>query len=85
MGRNNKMVIHKLNVNSGRPTMSKKKRQKIRLEVYNLKKLAAACKRSGDSYRKTYQSVRGKALELRNFHPTQGTRFIEELNRITPV
>jgi len=85
MGRNTKMVIHKLNVNSGRPTMNKKKRQKIRLEVYNLKKSATVCKRSGEPYKKLYQSVHGKVLELCNFHPTQGAQFIEELKQIAPV
>ncbi len=79
-----KMVIHNLNINSGRPTMNKKKRSKIRLELFNLKKFADACGRDGDEYVSQYHSVMGKVRELSKFHPLQGEKYLSELKQYYP-
>lgn len=85
MGGDNKMVIHNLNVNSGRPTLNKVKRQKIRLEVFNLKKLSIVCNKRGKKYEELFKSVNGKVLELCKFHPSQGEKYLDELNSIRPI
>ena len=79
------MIIHKLNVNSGRPTMDKKRRQRVRLELYNLKKFAVQCRRSGVLYRQQYNSLVGKVRELEKFHSVQGEKYSDDLKRIKPI
>ena len=85
MGKSVKMKIHKLLVNSGRPTMEKQKRSKIRLEVFNMKKIADSCGRKGAKYITQFSSVTGKVRELSKFHPTQAKKHIAELQQISPI
>ncbi len=84
MSKSVRMTVHKLTINSGRPTMDKKRRNKIRLEVFNLKKFANACGRKSDEYQSQFNSVTGKVRELLKFHPSQGEKYLDQLLLIRP-
>lgn len=85
MGGSDPVVIHKLNVNSGRATMSRKKRDDIRAEIFSLKKLAVSSLREGDEYRKRYSSVTGKVRSLSKFHKALGDKYFSDLKEIPPM
>ncbi len=84
MSKANKMVIHKLNVNSGKPTIDKRKRRRIRLELFNLKKYSDEYGRNGETYVSQYDSLTGKVRELSKFHPAQGEKYLNELEQLIP-
>lgn len=84
MSKANKMVIHKLNVNSGRPTIDKRKRRRIRLELFNLKKYSDVHGRNGEVYVSQYNSLTGKIREISKFHPAQGEKYLNELEQLIP-
>lgn len=84
MGSNYKMTVHKLNVSSGKPTLHKIKRQKLRLEFFNLKKFSKACNKQGKEYEKLFKSINGKILEFNKFHPSQGEKYLDELRSLKP-
>lgn len=74
------MLVHKLNVNSGKPTVRKNKRNNIRLEVFNLEKEFSHLRGTSDPhYLARFQSVSGKVRELAKFHPKLGRRLQQKL------
>ncbi len=77
--RKNNTTVHNLNVTTSFPTFSRKKRNNIRLAVFNCKK--AYRKREVDflTYKKMYQSARTKVGQLGRLHPEQAKRLKLEL------
>lgn len=77
--------IHKLLINSGRPTMSKRRRDKIKSDVFKLKKLSLECKRNGEEYYDEHVSLSGKVRELSKFHANQGKKLNKIMSAIPPL
>lgn len=84
MRKSNRMNIHKLTVNSGRPTLSKIKRNNIRMDMYNLLKIRIAHGRNSQPYKSKFNSVSGRVRELSIFHAHQALKLRATLDRITP-
>ena len=82
---NKRMTVHNLTINSNHPSVGKKKKKQIRLEVYNLNKLAQVTKRRTTSYRHQFQSVSGKVENLRKFHPALADKLATQLNELRPI
>jgi len=73
--------IHNLNMDSGKPTMPKEKRYKIRAAVHNLETLA----RTGVSWngiKKEFNKVNGGVQLLRRLHPNEARKYVEKLSEI---
>lgn len=75
--------IHNLNVNSGRPTISKVKRREIRQAVYECE-IAFSQQLDSETYKNLYNSVRGQVAYLQRFHSNQAEQYIKRLNLIKP-
>lgn len=83
MTRRNRVDIHNLNVNSGKPTLSQVERRKIRKAVYECE-VAFSSRMNPEAYEKLYKSVRGQVAHLQRFHPNQAEQYIERLLLIRP-
>lgn len=75
--------IHSLNLNSGKPTLSKLKRREIRKAVYECEKTFSAGLYP-EVYEKLFDSVRGQVAHLQRFHPNQAEQYIKRLDLIRP-
>jgi hypothetical protein len=73
--------IHNLNMDSGRPTMPKAKRYKIRAEVHKLETLVLTGI-SWDGIEMDFNSVMGKVQLLKRLHPNEGKKYLEKLAEI---
>lgn len=82
--RANKMTVHKLNVNSGRPTLCKPSRAKIRAAVKECEEIAAV-DRSSEKYKQLYQSVNGRVAVMIRLHPNEAKEYRERLQKIKPI
>jgi hypothetical protein len=80
----NKMTVHKLNVNSNRPTLGKQNRAKIRAAVKQCEE-AASIDRSSDEYERLYQCVQGRVAEMGKLHHTEAKKYRERLQEINPI
>lgn len=85
MSGSNRMEVHNITLNSGRITMSRAKRKRIRLEVFNLKKSAIECSRRGCEYVSSYNSIMGKVRELEKFHPEEAEAYFSDMEDIIPL
>ena len=54
------MQVHKLNVNSGKPTYEKKKKELLKLEMFNLQKHSEKHGRNSKEYLIKHRSLTGK-------------------------
>ena len=84
MSKSNQMRIHKLNVNAGRPTLPRKKRNNIRMDIHNLLKLKNDVGRRSPVYMKRFNSVVGRVRELSRFHSNEAARYVAILNNVKP-
>ena len=75
--------IHNLNTNSGRPTVSKAERKRIRAAVEECE-IAAKSRMSLKDYEKIFLSVRGRVAVLERLHPNLAKRYLERLEMVTP-
>jgi hypothetical protein len=73
--------IHNLNMDSGRPTLQKTKKNKIRASVHNLEKLARTGV-SWDGIKKDFDKVNGGVQPLKRTHPNKAKKYVEELDEI---
>lgn len=76
--------IHNLNTNSGRPTVSKAERKRIRAAVDECE-TAAKLRMSRRDYEKIFLSVRGRVAVLETLHPNLAKRYLEKLEVLTPT
>jgi len=73
--------IHNLNMDSGKPTMPKAKRYKIRASVHNLERLART-EVSWDGIETEFKKVNGGVQLLRRLHPNEAKKYVEKLDEI---
>ena len=78
-----KVQIHNLNVNSGKPTLSRVERMRIRAAVYECE-VSASMDLEPQLYKKIYDSVRGRVANFQRLHPNQAEQYIERLELIKP-
>ncbi len=84
MTRSVPIKVHNLNLNSGRPTLGKLKKNRIREEIFSLKKRAEKNSVSTLQYELKYESVTGKVRELAKFHPKLGENHSKSLADLAP-
>ena len=77
-GKNKAMRIHGLNINSGRPTLPKKERSRIRAAVKEFIDLAQTAK-SWDEIKKSYEKVNGRVNLMKRFHPKASQEYVTKL------
>lgn len=78
-----RQVIHKLNTQSGKPTIPKNERDKIRSAVFQLE-LFPINHRNQIRYKERFQSVMGRVNMLSRLHPKEGTQLKTRLKKIPP-
>jgi hypothetical protein len=81
--RGGRMRVHNLNVDSGRPTMNRKERSRIRAAVKRCE-IMALPEPHGDKYKKLYDSVRGRVAVMARLHPKEAGSYIRRLDAIKP-
>ena len=75
------MTVHKLNINSGRPTIPQNRRNNIRAAVKELENLTDP-EKSWDSIEGKYRQVTGRVNLLNRLHPNQAKPYIQRLKAI---
>ena len=75
------MVVHGLNINSGKPTLPKKERYKIRAAVKELELLSYS-PASLDEIKKSFDSVTGRVNIMKRLHPNEAQKYVGKLNEI---
>lgn len=81
-GRN--QAIHRVNVNSGKPTLPKEERYKVKAAVYECEQIYG--KRSTTlAYRKLYNRTMGRVNNLKRIHPSEGAKLRSRLLTVKPA
>jgi hypothetical protein len=73
--------IHNLNMDSGKPTLPKATRNKIRAAVQHFEVLANT-ENSWSAVEKEYNKVRGKVQLLKRLHPDEAQKYIEKIKKL---
>ncbi|MCU7976265.1 reverse transcriptase family protein [Shewanella sp. SW36] len=81
-GRN--QAVHRVNVNSGTPTLPKKERQKIKAAVYECEQ-AHTTKSPTPAYRTLFNRTMGRVNNLKRIHPSEGLNLSMRLSMIKPT
>lgn len=76
--KNRPMTMHGLNINSGRPTLPKKERSKIRAAVKEFVHLAQTAT-SWDEIKKSYEKVNGRVNLMKRLHPKESQEYVAKL------
>lgn len=76
-----KMIVHKLNVNSGKPTLSKIERSKIRAAVKEFETLAQSAT-SWEEIEESYNKVNGRVNLMKRLHPNEAQKYIEKIKAV---
>ena len=79
--RNKPMVVHGLNINSGKPTLPKEERYKIRAAVKELELLVLSSAPQ-DEISEKYDSVVGRVNTMKRLHPNEADKYEARLNEI---
>ena len=79
-----RMAVHNLNVNSGRPTLCKKERARIRAAVKQCEEMASI-DRSSEEYKEIFQSVSGRVVVMERLHKNEAKKYRERLRAIKPT
>ena len=82
--RKNKISVHNLNLNSRRPTISKKERGQIRAAIFQLENDV----NNGlnlDNIPERIKSLEGRAEVMRKLHPLQGEKYINRLRIVKEI
>ena len=80
-GQNEQMCVHNLVINSGKPKISNKEKNKIRAAVFHLEKKSEKVD-SFDEIAKEYSSVKGRVMQLKAFNQNQ---FMDLLRRLKGI
>jgi hypothetical protein len=72
------MVVHGLNINSGKPTMPKEERYKIRTAVKELESIVESATPK-DEIQKIFNSVSGRVNLLKRLHPQEAQKYIARI------
>ncbi len=78
-----RMAVHRLTVNSRRPTLPQEERSQIRAIVAECEGLFSS-KVQGQEYNQTYNRASGKVAKLTRLHPIAGRQLRERLARVRP-
>lgn len=76
--KNKPMTIHGLNINSGKPTLPKSERLKIRAAVKEFELLAQSAT-SWDEIKKNYNRVNGRVNLMKRLHPKEAQKYIVKI------
>jgi hypothetical protein len=77
------MTVHKLPVNSSKPTLGRRKRSRIRAEVKQIEDIAAG-DRSTEYYKARYDSLRGKLADAAQIEPQKVQAYLNRILQIKP-
>src|SRR5262249_47593419 len=77
------MTVHKLPLNSGRPTLGRRKWSKLRAEVKQIEDMARD-KRASKEYETKYQSLYGKIGAMARIEPQKAKPYIDRLRLVKP-
>jgi hypothetical protein len=80
-GKRKKLTVHNLNINSGRPTLPKEERLRIRAAV---KEIGESVK-SGiteEAFDSKFASAYGRVKMMSHFHPGEAARYLDRLKAI---
>lgn len=75
--------IHNLNVNTGKPTLPKEERSRIRAAIHQCENMAKLSKKT-EAYRQLFKSTEGRVNMLARIQPKQAQQFKERLSKIKP-
>lgn len=75
------MPIHKVNINSGRGTIPKLERNKLRLMIFNFKKTWLDIP-PNEKFYKELNSLKGKVSSIENFHPALAEKYLIDLRQL---
>ena len=73
---NKRLAVHNLNLNSGKPTIQKSERAKIRAAVKELEKLTQSAPK-WDDIKNKYEQANGRINSMKRLHPRQAQKYIE--------
>jgi len=76
--KNKGMTVHNLNINSGKPTLRKTVRAKIRAAVKELENLRNSSD-SEEEFNEKYAKVNGRVQLLARLHPHQAQQYLDRL------
>jgi Reverse transcriptase (RNA-dependent DNA polymerase) len=79
--KNKPMTLHGLNINSGKATLPKSERSKIRAAVKELETSALSAT-SWDEIKKTYEKVNGRVNLMKRLHPNEAQKYIIRMKNI---
>jgi hypothetical protein len=77
------MRVHNLNVNSRRPTLPKKDREKVRAAVYECESYHSNYGQTVE-YKSLFSSTLGRVNHLKRLHPVEGKKLVRRLNKVKP-
>jgi hypothetical protein len=77
------MTVHKLPLNSGRPTLGRRKWSKLRAEVKQIEDMARD-KRASKEYETKYQSLYGKLGAMARIEPQKAKPYMDRLRLVEP-
>lgn len=80
--KNKPMVVHGLNINSGKPSIPKKERLKIRAAVRELENWLNNKSRSIEEMKEGFDSVTGRVNILKRLHPKEAKQYIVRMKTI---
>lgn len=75
--------LHRVNLNTDRPTLSKSARAKIKTAVFQCER-AHTNNINPIQYKRQFESTMGRVNTLNRMHPTMGKQLIERLQKIKP-
>lgn len=79
--KNKRMRVHKLNVNSGKPTLPKIERAKIRAAVKELELLSQSAI-SWEEIKGIYEQTNGRVNMMKRLHPHESQKYVEKIKAI---
>lgn len=80
--RNQPFEIHGINLNAGRPTIGRKRKQEIRHELYKLNKLVQMKGKAHADTQSLYKSLNGKINFIKQISPALADRYSKSLSNI---
>jgi hypothetical protein len=77
------MTVHRLPLNSGKPTLGKRKWSIVRAEVKQIEDIAPD-QRAGQEYKTKYESLHGKLSAMAQIEPKKAKPYIDRLRLVKP-
>ena len=79
--KNKRMRVHNLNVASGKPTLPKTERLKIRTAVRELELISQSAS-SWDEIKDNYEQTKGRVNLMKRLHPQHAQKYVEKMKSI---